>query len=216
MATDHTVQQGEHVSSVAKKYGFTNYRVIWNHPNNAELKKKRQNPNVLFPGDRLFLPDRELRDESCSTDRRHRFKMRGPILKLQLILEDLLEKPIGNARCLLVLENEFRRVTTAADGRIEQVIPSDSHDAVLIIQDTQTPFNYTNIPIKIGNLDPVEEISGQQARLGNLGYFPGDGGGKDDQTFRSAVEEFQCDHSLRVDGICGPKTQVKLKQVHGC
>jgi len=34
--------------------------------------------------------------------------------------------------------------------------------------------------------------------------------------FRSAVEEFQCDHDLTVDGDCGPQTQAKLKQVYGC
>ena len=34
--------------------------------------------------------------------------------------------------------------------------------------------------------------------------------------FLSAIEEFQCDHGLVVDGKCGPATQAKLKQVHGC
>ncbi len=55
--------------------------------------------------------------------------------------------------------------------------------------------------------------SGQQARLDNLGYFASDG---DDDAFKSAVEEFQCDNSLTVDGDCGPATQAKLKQVYGC
>jgi peptidoglycan hydrolase-like protein with peptidoglycan-binding domain len=34
--------------------------------------------------------------------------------------------------------------------------------------------------------------------------------------FRSAVEEFQCDHGLTVDGDCGAQTQAKLLSVHGC
>jgi murein L,D-transpeptidase YcbB/YkuD len=34
--------------------------------------------------------------------------------------------------------------------------------------------------------------------------------------FLSAVEEFQCDHGLTVDGKCGPATQARLKQAHGC
>jgi len=33
--------------------------------------------------------------------------------------------------------------------------------------------------------------------------------------FLSAVEEFQCDNGLTVDGDCGPNTQAKLKEVHG-
>jgi peptidoglycan hydrolase-like protein with peptidoglycan-binding domain len=78
------------------------------------------------------------------------------------------------------------------------------------------PDDGVQIPIKIGDLDPEKKVSGQQARLKNLGYFRGDVDGQDSDDFESAVEEFQCDHSLKVDGICGPKTQAKLKEVHGC
>lgn len=72
------------------------------------------------------------------------------------------------------------------------------------------------IPIKIGHLDPVDEISGQQGRLNNLGYYFGDIDGNDSPRFRMAVEEFQCENGLTVDGICGPNTQAKLKEVYGC
>jgi Putative peptidoglycan binding domain len=72
------------------------------------------------------------------------------------------------------------------------------------------------IPVKIGHLDPVDTISGQQARLSNLGYFLGDIDGNDASAFRIAVGEFQCEHGLTVDGICGSKTQAKLKDAHGC
>ena len=44
----------------------------------------------------------------------------------------------------------------------------------------------------------------------------GDVGSTDADALESAVEEFQCDNNLTVDGICGPVTQAKLKQVAGC
>jgi peptidoglycan hydrolase-like protein with peptidoglycan-binding domain len=59
-------------------------------------------------------------------------------------------------------------------------------------------------------------VAGQQARLSNLGYFTGDIDGTDGPEFQMAVEEFQCEQKLTVDGICGPKTQAKLKEVYGC
>lgn len=216
MAGNYTVLQGDHLSKIAKAFGFSDYHTIWDHPNNADLKQKRQSPNVLFPGDLLFIPDRQLREESRSTDKQHPFKMKTNVLKLRLILEDLYEKPIGNAACILALGNESRNVKTDGAGRIEQEIRPDLHDAILVIQDAQTPFENTNIPIKIGDLDPVTEASGQIARLNNLGYFAGDVDQPDQLAVESAVEEFQCDHGLGVDGICGPNTQSKLKQVHGC
>ncbi|PZR73831.1 MAG: hypothetical protein DLM73_09630 [Chthoniobacterales bacterium] len=216
MAGYYTVQEGDYVSSIAKKFGFSDYRTVWNHPNNTELKAKRENPNVLFPGDRLFIPERTLGLESRATDSRHTFVARLPNLKLRLVLEDCYEKPIAGAPCILQLGSETRHLKTDNIGRIDETLSPDIHEAILIIQDDQTAFSNLEIPVKIGNLHPVDQLSGQYARLNNLGYFAGEPGDSDDNVFRSAVEEFQCDHGLKVDGVCGRASQAKLKQVNGC
>ena len=216
MASLHTVVQGEHLSRIAKRYGFTDYRVIWQHSRNAALRSKR-NPNVLFPGDELFIPDREKREELRGTDLRHRFVAKGPSLKLRLVVEDLYEKPVAQAPCELHVEGQVHRLTTDARGKIEVDIPPTAEFARLILKSDETPLENLAIPVKIGHLDPVEQASGQRARLSNLGYFfaPEDAAGVPEE-FRLAVEEFQCDHGLLVDGVCGPQTQGKLKAVHGC
>jgi hypothetical protein len=216
MAGNYTVQQGDHMSSIAKAFGFSDYQTIWNHPNNASLKQQRQNPNVLLPGDNVFVPDRALRQESRSTDQKHTFVKKATGLKLRLTLLDQYEKPIANASCTLSLGSDTKTVTTDGNGRIEEDIQPDVHDGILVIQDDQTPLYNTQIPLKVGDLDPVDAVSGQVARLNNLGYFAGDVNTPDQTTFESAVEEFQCDQKLTVDGICGPNTQAKLKLVHGC
>jgi len=180
------------------------------------LKQQRQNPNVLLPGDSIYIPDRNLRQESRGTDQKHTFVKKGKGLKLRLTLLDQYEKPIANASCSLSIGGDTSTVTTDGEGRIEQDIQPDVHDGILVIQDDQTPFNNAQIALKIGDLDPVDAISGQVARLNNLGYFAGDPSTPDQTAFESAVEEFQCDNKLTVDGICGPVTQAKLKQVHGC
>ncbi len=216
MGNVHTVVQGEHLSGIAKKYGFASYKTIWDHAQNAEVKKKRQNPNVIFPGDRLFIPDKEVKDESGGTEKRHRFQVKAEKLTLRLVLEDLYGKPIANAQCELRVENEVFTLTTSGQGKIEQDIKPTDERAFLTIKDPQTPVNEIQIPVMIGHLDPVEEVSGQKTRLANLGYYAGRIDGQDDPAFRLAVEEFQCEHGLTVDGVCGPKTQAKLKSVHGC
>jgi len=217
MAEYYTVKQGDHLAGIAWRSGFSDYLCIWDHPNNTAIKKKRQNPNVLFPGDILYIPDREERQEARSTDQRHSFVLREKPLKLHLKLRDHYEKPIANARCVLVIDGDFRDVTSDGNGKLELEIPPSASQSVLLIQDTeQTPFGGMAIPIKIGHLDPIDEISGQQGRLTNMGYFLGDIDGNDGPAFRMAVEEFQCEHGLTVDGICGPKTQAKLKELYGC
>jgi Putative peptidoglycan binding domain len=219
--TYHIVEQGEHLSGIALKYGFHDYVTIWNHAENRELKQKRQNPNVLFPGDRLFIPEKEMKDYSRPTDERHKFKVRAKPLKLKLKLAKGYDEPIADTECELRIEFDNFALTSDSDGRIEHQVSKTAQAASLIIKDKLTiknnevPFDI-EVPIKIGHLDPVEELSGQRARLANLGYYRGPFDEPEEKEFLSADEEFQCENGLKVDGICGAKTQVKLKEVHGC
>lgn len=216
MAEYYIVRQGDYLSKIAAERGFHDHRVIWDDPNNARLKQERKNPNVLNPGDRLFIPDKDSGQVSRPTDQRHRFVVRRETLKLRLILEDQLEKPIGAAKCQLFVGSQIFNLTTDSKGKLEHDIPRDAQTSTLVIQSPETPFDGEFLQIKIGHLDPVETTTGQQARLNNLGYFAGAAANPDDPAFRSAAEEFQCDHGLVVDGKIGPQTQTKLKAVHGC
>jgi len=214
----HIVEQGEYLSLIARKYGFSDFRTIWDHPENSKLKQKRENPNVLFPGDQLFIPARESKEESGSTDQKHKFETKQGKLTLRLLLEDAYLKPIADAKCELVVEGQLFKLVTDGEGKLEKEIPATAQKATIVVKDPVTPINDDVIPIRIGELDPVEEVSGQQARLNNLGYFAGPIDQHDETLFHSAVEEFQCEHMgpSQVDGKCGPKTQAKLKEVHGC
>jgi hypothetical protein len=188
----------------------------------VQLKAKRKDPNVLMPGDQLFIPDKQLREELRPTNQRHEFILKRTEVRLRMVLEDIFENPVAGASCVLTVEGETIHLSTDGEGKIDEAIPPTAHNATLLIQDHQTALNNFQILIKIGNLDPVEERSGQVARLNNLGYFAGDPArdaeDQDDAEtrFRSAVEEFQCDFALQVDGKCGSITQSKLKSVHGC
>src|SRR5581483_8800547 len=199
----------------AAEKGFSDYKIIWDHPENAALKEERKNPNILFPGDRVFIPDREVRLEPRPTDQLHVFELRTTELRLKLVLEDLYEKPIASTPCDLVLPGQTRRVTTDDAGRLDEVIPADTHNATLFVRGPETPFQDLAIPIRVGHLDPIDKLTGQAARLMNLGYYFGPMDPVDADDFSSAVEEFQCDHGLAVDGKCGPNTQSTLKKVHG-
>jgi N-acetylmuramoyl-L-alanine amidase len=220
VAANHTVAPGEHLASIARKYGFSSYKAIWDHAQNAELKRKRQNPNVIAPGDRLFIPDKEQKQEEASTEQKHRFTLRADKLKLRLVVHDASASPIANAECELRVGNQRVELTTDDTGKLEQDITPGDEIAFLTVKDPSSPNLEILIPLKIGHLDPVEEESGQRARLINLGYLsaPAAGESPDDGAMKllAAIEEFQCENGLSVDGKCGPVTQAKLKQVHGC
>ena len=214
MSINHIVRQGEHLSQIALNYGFRDYKIIWDHPDNAALKKLRKSPNVLMPGDTLRIPDKVQKQESCATSRTHRFTLHGGKLFLRLALRDFDNKPLANTECELKIEGASKPLVTDGKGLINVPISPTVTEATLTFKDPLVPFD-VSVPIKIGHLDPVEELSGQKARLSNLGYITRPIEGVDDTIFAQTVQEFQCDSGLHVTGVCDAVTQAKLKELHG-
>jgi hypothetical protein len=209
MAMHHIVEQGEYLSLIAKKYGFSTYRTLWNHPENADLKKLRKNPNILFPGDRVFIPDRQEHSESKPTDQKHSFTKQSDKILLRKEVKDENDEAVRNTPCKLFIGIAEHADKTNGSGIIEIAGPLGPKGSLTI--------KGIEMPLLIGHLDPVQERSGQVARLNNLGYRAGSADAPDENAFKSALEEFQCDHPpLKVDGVCGEKTQAKLVEIHGC
>jgi peptidoglycan hydrolase-like protein with peptidoglycan-binding domain len=50
--------------------------------------------------------------------------------------------------------------------------------------------------LHVGALDPIDEISGLQARLRNLGYYEGEVDGRHDGLLAAALDEFRLDAGL--------------------
>ena len=220
----HIVKQGDHISKIARQYGFEDYETIWDHPENAAIAEQRQDPHILFPGDRLYIPEKEEKYEVGSTNQRHHFQLIGQQIFLRLRLLDTNWNAIANKPIELRVDHLEHELTTNGDGEIEQSINKKSEYATLSYTETEDNFDVI-IPMHIGSLDPVDTEPGQKARLNNLGYFAGPPEDIKDQNtdspeeaqqFQSAVEEFQCDHDLEVNGFCEATTQAKLVEIHGC
>lgn len=204
----HTVQQGEHLSTIAARYGFRSYETIWNDPANASLKAQRQNPNVLYPGDQVVIPPKLQRADDCTTGQTHQFRVPIPSLRLIVVLRDVNGKLLPNCECELDIDGKTKKLTSGPDGKIDERIPIPAKGGKLVAKGR-------TYRLSIGELDPIDTPSGWRARLANLGYYLGRGEEVDDAELQSAVEEFQCDYGLAVDGDCGPQTQAKLKEVYG-
>lgn len=181
-----------------------------------------------------MIPDKQIKNEARGTGNSHRFQVNLPALKLRIRLENLYGKPLANQKYRLLLEGERRADLTNGQGQLEQNLPGKTEFVALQTQTFEGAQTVVEIPVKVGYLDPITEVSGWQARLNNLGYnagyetlpapLPGQKANDLFQTLplpqrerlRSAIEEFQCDNHLTVDGVCGAVTQAKLKTAHGC
>jgi hypothetical protein len=222
MPTTHTVVQGDCLANVARDYGFGDWHTIYDDPRNADLKAKRPNPNVLYPGDQLYIPDITQRDESCQTDLNHRFQLLAQPTYLNLCIKDPSGKPISGAKYILILEDapgETEKLTlhgkTDGGGWIKHKISPVSEYGTLQVWPNPADHEiFFKWHIKLGHLDPLETTSGVKARLNNLGYDCGDPNSMDDDLYHQMVRQFQRDHELQEDGIVGPQTRDKLNQEH--
>ncbi len=204
----YTVKQGDHLTALAERHGFERYESIWDHPDNAELKQLRKNPNVLFPGDELTIPDRETKIVDVPSSAMHRFVVRRSRLALRIVLLDSSGQPVPDEACTLQVEGDPDDLMTDPGGKVERrIAPSDRRASVT--------FAGVEVPIDVGFLDPVDEVSGWQARLVNLGYLETPIDDEADPEVLSAVEEFQCDHDLPITGQCDAGTRQELLDAHG-
>jgi hypothetical protein len=215
MGQYHTVAQGEQCSGIASQYGFMDYRTIWEDDANADLRTQRQNPHTLLPGDQLYIPDKQPVKYSFATGQVHQVQARRSKAKIRLALKNMDGSPLANTECTLTIDGQKDDISTDGDGIVEKEIPATAQEGSLVVKDPAGQYD-VELPLKIGHLDPVEEATGQIARLNSLGYNAGPVDAVDARRYASAIEEFQCDNGLTVDGKVGPMTRAKLKEIYGC
>lgn len=161
------IRQGECVCSVAARTGLT-WQKIWDAPQNDPLREAGRHPNLLLPGDELFVPERELASESLATGRKHKLVVQGSLatihIKLVANLEPLPDEP-------WVIEHPGGKLegTSDGEGRLEAKLPAQAERATLLLPDRRLRFT-----LKLGALDPVDTPSGAQGRLRNLGLATSD------------------------------------------
>lgn len=211
----HTVSQGECLSSIAKQYGFADWRTIYNHGSNAEFRRLRPNPNCIYPGDQVFIPDTENRTEPAGTDNWHDFKIQGQKTFVRVRMLDADMAALNGKKYRLEVDGKVKEGTLGGDGLIEQEISGDCGDGQLTIWlDDNTTRPGVLWSMRLGHMDPVDTPTGIQARLKNLGFDPGPIDGIIGPRTKGAIKAFQGKFNLQVDGIAGPITQGKLKEVH--
>jgi hypothetical protein len=211
MAFVHTVAQGECLSSIAKRYGFQSWKTIYDHPSNAEFKKKRKNPNVIHPGDQLVIPDKEQKEVDIATAKLHTFKVALPKAKVRVVLKDGKGKAFADKKYILSAGGQEIEGQTGGDGLVDQQVDADlgEADLTLFLDDT-TKIKWR---LHLGHLDPVDAQTGVHARLRNLGFDPGPDGGPIDALI-AALKRFQARHGLTVNGDLDDPTKSKLHDLH--
>ena len=207
MPIRYEIKQGESVISLSEKHGLF-VETIWNHPENAELKEKRRDMNILMPGDVLFIPDKRLKEVRRPTNNVHKFKRKGIPALFRLQLFDI-EEPRANQEYSLEIDGKIYNGKTDSRGVLEKTIPTNSKKGVLIIGEQSY-----RLEINFGYLDPINEIAGVKKRLNNMGYDCGEPNNKLDEQVQIQLRLFQKRFSLEPTGEADSPTLAKLEELH--
>jgi N-acetylmuramoyl-L-alanine amidase len=208
---EYTVKQGDSTTSIAYDHGLQ-WETIWNHSSNTELRERRAHANILYPGDVIFIPVREEKLVSVSTEQLHRFRRRGVPEMLRISLLDEDDEPRSDIPYILEIDGRSFRGASNAEGIIEHPIPPNAMRGRLIVDESQEEEYHLNL----GHLDPIDEISGVQARLNNLGfnYVGGDVNGEMETATVRALRAFQRKYNLPVTGEIDEATRRQLEELH--
>jgi uncharacterized Zn-binding protein involved in type VI secretion len=158
------VLQGECVSSIAKDTGHF-WSTIWNHAANAELNGRRGDPNVLLPGDAVFVPGKRPKEDTGNTDMHHKYRRKGEPAQVRLKVLHRGE-PLANERYVLEVGGDTKEGITDADGMLVEQIPGNARALKLTIGEQVHD-------LRLGTVDPIHTVSGVQTRLNNLGFACG-------------------------------------------
>jgi N-acetylmuramoyl-L-alanine amidase len=199
---NYTVQQGDCVTSIADRYGLL-WTTVWNHPSNGGLRQLRKDPNVLYPGDQLFVPDLDPKQADCATNQKHPFVKKGAPAKVKIRLLDQ-DQPRAGVAYQLEIDGALKSGVTDSDGYVQQPLPPGAQRGKLSVGDGATKDVYE---IQFGALDPFDTDSGVRSRLLSLGY-----GGDD---MKAAIQAFQKKEGMQVTGEMDAATQSRLKDRYG-
>lgn len=202
--------------TIAARFGFRDYRTIYDDPANASLRNDRPNPGLLHAGDQVVIPDREPRVEERPTRARHTFHTIGMRRWLRLRVVGSFGKPCAGEPYTLAIDGRIQSQDrqTDADGQLSEAIPIHARTGTITV-------GHLSWNLDIGELNPLfgapdGGISGAQARLLNLGYDPGPIDGLLGPRTGSALRRFQSDHGLPVSSQLDDPTRHALQKAHGC
>src|SRR3954471_19019570 len=176
MPLTHVVEPGDCMPSIARLYGFGNWHVIWDAPDNEALRKLHPNPEMLAPGDEVVIPDKKAREVSVSkgASADTSLKQETTLLRLAVYLDPANQGPKGKWELLVEGAEAPEKGDLPADGTITTEIPALTEAAVLRLFLSGGEEPDETYQLALGGLDPASTVAGAQERLRRLGYECGD------------------------------------------
>jgi N-acetylmuramoyl-L-alanine amidase len=210
----HTIKEGEGTTKVADSYGFF-ADTVWNASDNSALKDKRKDMNILYPGDVLVIPAKRTKWIDVSPGSSYRIQRKGipAALRVRFLTGEVPRAGIDYFMCTETSSGDpipDRQGTTDDGGWVNEPLPPS---AVKVTITLATDPEQEEYEFEIGQVNPIDTVSGLRARLVNLGYSCGDENGEElGELTKAALSAFQGDYGLTITGKADSATRDALQQ----
>ena len=97
---------------------------------------------------------------------------------------------------------------------LDEKLPLSATELRLIVwpKDSKGKTDCLILDLGMGHLDPIEDLSGVQARLENLGFHCGDEEGELGPRTQAALKRFRAQHKIEEEELLGPATLKQLEK----
>jgi hypothetical protein len=166
----YVVKQGDYLTKLAHDLKF-DADEVWAHEKNAALKELRTNPQILAPGDVLYVPkDPKPVLKPISKGTTNPYKATVPRVKVELRMCDENRKALAGATCWVHgLGGEPRKLEAGGSGEITVEVPVHVKRFEVVVETPRVVFE-----VEVGGMDPIDVNSGLASRLSQLGYLAAD------------------------------------------
>lgn len=189
----YTIEQGDSAASLAFENGLAP-DTLWNHPSNRSLHNQRSDPNILLPGDPIFIPAIKAQSVPGAAGAKHKFVLKGVPQKISIQFLDIQQKPYANKPYLLQIDGILTKGNLNGGGWLIVTVKPNAKFGHIDIGENGELASCDILP---GHLDPSDSITGIQRRLHNLGYYNGDfDNDPDNPDLLAAVTAFRLDQNL--------------------
>ncbi|WP_198263756.1 LysM peptidoglycan-binding domain-containing protein [sulfur-oxidizing endosymbiont of Gigantopelta aegis] len=168
----HIVKQGESLTSIAKKYGFNQYETIYKNAANDFFRNKRSNPEEIFLGDELFIPEKETKTEELTVKTDNEIIINKEKRFLNIELYDFFDQgqALADSPYTVVIGDKTFRGKLDASGKLSLEITNDDKQAELSFEvEDKAGVAIYHWTLDVAHLDPIETPTGIAQRLENMG-----------------------------------------------
>jgi hypothetical protein len=214
----YVVQQGDYLAKLAARYSF-DATEVWDDPANKDLRDNGRTPELLCPGDVLFVPAEPPPHLPLVVGGANRFSAKAQASVTVSVVFHRDGAPIAGEAFRAKGVGYEQEGKSDGDGLVK--LDVTTLDELIEVSFERLGLRYS---VRVGHLDPANEPSGQHQRLANLGYLPPSCAFDDntDTLFtpeflrKAALFDFQRAQGLTATAEVDDATVAALERAHKC